>query len=229
VDLGEVHLAVAHDGENTYIANGRLLRSKRRYQNKLKARLSRLIDRKKRGSRRHRQLLRSKRKQLARLNRQIQDILHKQTTRLVSTLCARGVQTVVIGDIRNIRVSAARVSGTESFYGKKANQKIHQMVHGQARHYITYKAERLGMRVVLQDERYSSQTCPACNKRNKPQGRGHRCGYGFRFHRDGVGAINLRRTYLGLGPVVGVMASPIGLRFQPHALCSSAGRSHPAV
>jgi putative transposase len=225
VDLGEVHLAVAHDGENTYIANGRLLRSKCRYQNKLQAKLSRLIDRKKRGSRRHRQLLRSKRKQLARLNRQIQDILHKQTTRLVSTLCARGVQTVVIGDIRNIRVSATRVSGTESFYGKKANQKIHQMVHGQAQHYITYKAERLGMRVVLQDERYSSQTCPACNKRNKPKGRGHRCGCGFRFHRDGVGAINLRRTYLGSSPVVGVMASPIGLRFQPHALSPTAARS----
>jgi len=225
VDLGEIHLAVAHDGENTYIANGRLLRSKRRYQNKLQAKLSRLIDRKKRGSRRYRRLIRSKQKQLARLNRQIQDILHKQTTRLVSTLCARGVQTVVIGDIRNIRVSAARVSGTESFYGKKANQKIHQMVHGQARHYITYKAERLGMRVVLQDERYSSQTCPACNKRNKPKGRGYRCGCGFRFHRDGVGAINLRRTYLGLGPVVGVMASPIGLRFQPHALSPTAARS----
>jgi putative transposase len=229
VDLGEVHLAVAHDGEQTYIANGRLLRSKRRYQNKLKSTLSRLLARKRRGSRRYRRVLASGRKQLARLNDQIRDILHKQTTRLVSTLCARGVQTVVIGDIRNIRVSAARVSGTESFYGKKANQKIHQMVHGQARHYITYKAERLGMRVVLQDERYSSQTCPACNKRNKPKGRGHRCGCGFRFHRDGVGAINLRRTYLGSGPVVGVMASPIGLRFQPHALCSSAGRSHPAV
>jgi putative transposase len=225
VDLGKVHLAVAHDGEQTYIANGRLLRSKRRYQNKLKSTLSRLLARKRRGSRRYRRVLASGRKQLARLNDQIRDILHKQTTRLVSTLCARGVQTVVIGDIRNIRVSAARVSGTESFYGKKANQKIHQMVHGQARHYITCKAERLGMRVVLQDERYSSQTCPACNKRNKPQGRGHRCGCGFRFHRDGVGAINLRRTYLGLGPVVGVMASPIGLRFQSHALSPTAARS----
>jgi len=46
VDLGEVHLAVAHDGEKTYIANGRLLRSKRRYQNKLKSTLSRLLARK---------------------------------------------------------------------------------------------------------------------------------------------------------------------------------------
>jgi putative transposase len=57
----------------------------------------------------------------------------------------------------------------------------------------------------------------------------YRCGCGFEFHRDGVGALNLRRTYLGSGLVVGVMASPTGLRFQPHALCSSAGRSHPAV
>jgi putative transposase len=214
VDLGEVHLAATHDGERTYLVNGRLLRSKRRYQNKLKAKLARLLARKKRGSRRYKQLTRSKQKQLTKLNKQIQDILHKQTTRLVSTLQARGVQTVVIGDIRDIRMSAD--------YGKKANQKIHQMLHGQTRHQITYKAERMGMKVVLQDERYSSQTCPACGKRNKPKGRVYWCRCGFHSHRDAVGAYNLRRTYLGLGPVVGVMASPIGLRFKPHALCSSA-------
>ncbi|MFS8810695.1 transposase, partial [Synechococcus sp. R65.1] len=62
VDLGEVHLAVAHDGEQTYIANGRLLRSKRRYQNKLKSTLSRLLARKRRGSRRYRRVLASGRK-----------------------------------------------------------------------------------------------------------------------------------------------------------------------
>jgi putative transposase len=42
VDLGEVHIAVAHDGKCCTIINGRALRSKRRYQNRLKARLSRL-------------------------------------------------------------------------------------------------------------------------------------------------------------------------------------------
>jgi len=31
VDLGEVHLTAAHDGEQTYLVNGRLLRSKRRF------------------------------------------------------------------------------------------------------------------------------------------------------------------------------------------------------
>jgi len=194
VDLGEIHPAVAHEGGQTYLANGRLLRSKRRYQNKLQGKLARLLARKKRGSRRWKRLIRSNRVsgteslrlQLKKLHHQIQDILHKQTTRLVSTLHERGVQTVVIGDLRDIRMSAN--------YNKKANQKIHQMLHGQVRHLITYKAERLGMRVVLQDERYSSQECPVCGQRNKPKGRVYRCGCGFEFHRDGVGAINIVAT-----------------------------------
>ena len=215
VDLGEVHLAAAHDGERSYLVNGRLLRSKRRYQNKLKAKLARLLARKKRGSRRYKQLTCSKQKQLTKLNKQIQDILHKQTTRLVSTLHARGVQTVVIGDIRDIRRSAK--------YNKVANQKIHQMSSGQLRQMLTYKAKRLGMQVVLQEERYTSQKCPRCNRLNKPSGREYHCrACGFRFHRDGVGSANLRRKYLGQFdvPVVGVMASPIGLRYRPHVRCS---------
>jgi putative transposase len=224
VDLGEVHLATAHDGRATFIANGRLLRSQRRYQNKLKGKLSRLIARKKRGSRRWKRLVRSKQRQLARLRRQITDVLHKQTTRLVSTLHARGVQTVVIGDIRDIRRSAK--------YNKVANQKIHQMSSGQLRQMLTYKAERLGMRVVLQEERYTSQKCPRCNRLNKPSGREYHCrACGFRFHRDGVGSVNLRRKYLGQFnvPVVGVMASPIGLRYRPHARCSSGSGNNPAT
>lgn len=214
VDLGEIHLAVAHDGEETIILNGRLLRSKRRYQNKLKAKLSGLIDVKKRGSKRRKRLMRSKRRQLAKLNNQIRDIQHKQTTKLVSTLNNRGVQSVVIGDIRDIRKSVD--------YGKKVNQKIHQMLHGQTRQMLTYKSERLGMRVELQDERYTSQTCPACGKRHKPKGRLYKCSCGFRFHRDGVGSINIRKKYLGVMelPVVGVMASPIGVRYSAHLQCS---------
>jgi transposase len=58
IDLGEIHMAVSHDGEQTHILNGRLLRSKRQYQNKLKAKLNRLIDVKKRDSRRSKRLAR---------------------------------------------------------------------------------------------------------------------------------------------------------------------------
>jgi len=134
--------------------------------------------------------------------------MHKQTTKLVSTLHERGVKTVVIGDVRDIR------KGLD--YGKKANQKMHQWSHGDTRWKISYKAERLGMEVVLQEEAYTSQTCPVCGALHKPNGREYRCpNCGFCYHRDGVGAFNIRAKYLGnLGSaVVGAMASPTGVRY----------------
>lgn len=213
IDLGEIHMAVSHDGEQTHILNGRLLRSKRQYQNKLKAKLSTMIDVKKKGSRRRKKLVKSKQKQIKQLKQQIKDIEHKQSSRLISTLHANGVQTVVIGDVRDIR--------QDLDVGSKNNQKLHQWSHGHVRHLIGYKAERLGMEVALQEESYTSKTCPACGHRRKSpvQGRNFKCSKcGFCFHRDGVGAINIRSKYQGnFGSlVVGDMAPPIGMRFRPH-------------
>lgn len=212
IDLGEIHLAVAHDGEQTIILNGRHLRAKRQYQNKLKATLSAKIDVKKKGSRRRKRLTRSKQKQQKQLRDQIHDIEHKQTTCLISTLHASGVQTVVIGDVRNIR------QGLD--VGTKTNQKLHQWSHGSVRHKLTYKAQRHGMVVALQEERYTSQTCPCCGKRSKPCGRVYRCTRcEFTFHRDAVGAINIRAKYQGTfgnSLVVGLMAHPTGMQFAPH-------------
>lgn len=221
VDLGEIHLAVSHDGEQTHILNGRLLRSKRQYQNKLKARLESRIDVKKKGSRRHKKLIRSKHKQLRKIKNQIKDVEHKQTTTFISTLYEEGVQMVVIGDVRDIRQDLDA--------GSKTNQKLHQWSHGHTRHLLTYKAERGGMRVVLQEERYTSRTCPCCGYRKKSAGqdRNFSCSKcGFTFHRDGVGAINIRYKYrgeFGVPHVVGEMAPPTGIRFAPH---SCVARSH---
>jgi putative transposase len=44
VDLGEIHMAVSHDGKHTHMLNGRLLRSKVQYRNKLQAKLTSRID-----------------------------------------------------------------------------------------------------------------------------------------------------------------------------------------
>ena len=209
IDLGEVHIAASHDGTNTYLINGRELRSKKRYLNKTKAKLQSKIDKKKRGSRRRGQLIKSKRKQTKRLNNQVRDILHKQTTHLVSTLYNDGVDTVVIGDLRNVRIN--------NDCGRKNNQKIHQMHSGESRQMITYKSKKLGMKVEMQDEYYTSKDCPRCGHRNDPKGRNYICEKcNFIYHRDGVGSINIRKKYLGSSPVVGVMASPIGLRYKPN-------------
>ena len=207
VDLGEIHLAATHDGHNCRIYNGRHLRSVRRYQNKVKANFAARLDRMKRGSIRWRRLRARKGAILRHLDNQVRDILHKQTTSLVSTLHQTGVQTVAMGDVRDIR------QGLD--YGAKANQKLHQWLHGKVRWMVSYKAESRGMRVELVDEAYTSQACPACGQQHKTRGRDFRCGCGFRYHRDGVGAYNIRAKYLGgMGsPVVGAMASPIGVRY----------------
>jgi len=210
VDLGEVHPAVAHDGEWTIVMNGRYLRSVRRYQNKTKGKLQALLAREKRGSKRWKRLVRSKKRQQRRWDHQVMDIAHKITTSLVSTLRDAEVQTVAIGDIRDIR---KRVDA-----GHAGNQRVHQMPSGIFQHMLSYKCERLGMDVVLQDERYTSQECPACQARHKPRGRVYRCREcGFVAHRDGVGAYNIRSKYLGATPVVGLMAWPtMGVRYHAH-------------
>lgn len=213
IDLGEIHMAVSHDGTQTHILNGRLLRSKRQYQNKLKEHLSKKIDVKKKGSRRRKKLIKSKQKQLKKLKNQVKDIEHKQTTRLISTLRENGVQTVVIGDVRDIR--------QDLDVGSKTNQKLHQWSHGRTRFLLTYKAERCEMNIALQEESYTSRTCPRCRhvRKSKVNGRVFHCTNkkcGFTWHRDGVGSINIRQKYLGCGPVVGAMAPPTGMRFAPH-------------
>jgi putative transposase len=225
IDLGEIHAAVSHDGTETHILNGHLLRSKRQYQNKLKAKLSSMIDGKKKGSRRRKRLVQSKQKQLKKLKTQVKDIEHKQTTQLISTLHQAGVQTVVIGDVRDIR--------HDLDVGSKNNQKLHQWSHGNIRHMLTYKAQRYGMDVALQEEAYSSRTCPKCGHRRKSkvQGRVFRCTNkrcGWTWHRDGVGAYNIRRKYrgeFGIPHVVADMAPATGIRFAPHTrVARSQGR-----
>jgi putative transposase len=233
VDLGELRSATTHDGEQTVIYNGRLIKSKVAYRNKTAASMQELIAKAKKGSSRRKResgrtndsssrsvsrLVRTKKRQTAKLNQQINDILHKQTKHIVSTLHKRGVQTLVIGDIRDIRKSIN--------YGKEMNQRLHSWSFGKFRELLTYKAQLLGMEVVLQDERNTSKTCPKCGAKHKPQGRLYRCrSCGFKFDRDGVGAINIRSKYLGcLGvPVVGehLWRPPVGVRWHPHINCSS--------
>ena len=84
-------------------------------------------------------------------------------------------------------------------------------------------AKVLGIKVVQIDEAYTSQTCPRCGNRKKPTNRNYTCACGLKYHRDGVGAINIRQKYLGhFGiPVVAdmdlrtmKMTPPLGFRLK---------------
>ena len=69
-------------------------------------------------------------------------------------LKSKGIQTLAIGDVRNIR--------TRIDFGAKANQKLHQWSHGEFRRLLTYKAQLQGMKVELINEAYTSQTGYGC-------------------------------------------------------------------
>ena len=119
--------------------------------------------------------------------------------------------TIVMGHLKNIRKRAK--------FSKKSNQKIHQWAFARLQSMISYKAELAGLKVKFVSEAYTSQSCPQCGNRKKPRNRNYQCNHcKFEYHRDGVGAINIWSKVSGfiLNPVVGVMASPIGVRFNWH-------------
>ena len=208
VDIGEVHPMVSHDGVITEIFNGRYIRSLYRLRNKVIASMNTKIDRCERHSQRWWHLVRRKWKRIKKIDNQIRDGLHKHTTKFVKLCEERGIGTIIFGDLTHIR--------DDIDYGKKSNQKLHQWAFGKITQLITYKAKALGIKVEVINEAYTSQTCPSCGNRTKPNKRSYKCKCGFNYHRDGVGAINIRQKYLGcLGtPVVATMASPVGIRLE---------------
>ena len=208
VDLGEVYLAAAYDGEETVLIDGSKLRVLRQLQNKEKRWFAKQIDRKEKGSNRWRKLVEAKRKRLKKIRDRIDDLIHKLSTRLVEELWARGVSTIAIGDITGIRENID--------YGAEMNRRLHQWAYRQFVDKVEYKAARCGMTVEQTGEAYTSQACPSCGARHKPSGRNYHCSdCGFEAHRDQVGAMNIRARFqdpdaLTSGYLKGVRATPTG-------------------
>ena len=214
IDMGEIHPIVSHDGEKTIIYNGRLLRSIVQYRNKVRARIQAKIDRCQKGSKHWYALIGAKRRVLDKLNAQIKDAEHKITSRFISDCQRAKADTIVMGDLTGIRKRAK--------FSKKSNQKLHQWAFSRMQQKICYKAEIAGIRVISVSEAYTSQTCPRCANRKKPTNRNYTCRCGFKYHRDGVGAINLWNKVSGFlfNPVVGELAAPLSVKFHWH-LCRS--------
>ncbi|MCB0082702.1 MAG: transposase, partial [Caldilineaceae bacterium] len=86
-----------------------------------------------------------------------------------------------------------------------------------------------GMRVVVQDERYTSQTCPNCQNRHKPRGRNYRCpSCGIQAHRDVVGQVNILSLYKYGEPGM-IPAPPVVKHREPYSIrrtrrCQGAGQ-----
>ena len=222
VDLGEVHPAVVGDTEEATLITCRARRHAKQGHNKRLASLAQAISRTTRGSRRHKRLLRAKGRMRAKHAVVLRDMEHKISRAIVDVAVERRAATIVMGDVRDV------ADGVD--HGRQNNQKISGWNHGKVRAYVVYKAQAEGIALVLQDEHYTSQTCPQCGHRHKPRGRVYTCrACGFSGHRDVVGQINILSAYLhgipGKLPVPAVVKHRIPHNLRVMRRCRDTGQS----
>lgn len=189
VDPGEIHPLSLTDGEETLIVTARELRAIKQWRNKKLGEIQHKQAAKVKGSRAWRRLQRAKNRLRAKTQRQRRDIEHKVSRAAAEWVRERGVGCVAYGDVRDVA------------HGKRLHrqnqQQISQWTHGRLRGYFTYKVHEYGVEVVLQDEAYTTRTCPGCGHEHKPRGRHYACpACGLRAHRDAVGAANILSVHL---------------------------------
>lgn len=144
-------------------------------------------------------------------NNAINDYLHKITRYIVNYCRNNNINTVVIGDITNIR--------EDKDYGKVTNQKLHALPYKKIYIIMKYKLTLYGINFIIQKEAYSSQTSPlmetvckqSANKDNRVK-RGLYVDGGYIWNADSVGAFNILRLYF--------QAQKIDTRLDPTSILS---------
>ena len=181
IDPGEIHAATITNGKEALVISGRLLRSLHRLRNKVLRWFQKAISRTKKGSKRRRKLLTAKYRFLNNIERRIEHAMHTISAIVAKWCFKHNVKTIYIGNPEGVRKKDC---------GKKHNQRMSQWAFGELRRMLEYKLKRHGIKMMSDDERGTSGTCPACGEYTKQTGRTYKCGKcGFTGpHRDVVGA-----------------------------------------
>lgn len=135
-------------------------------------------------------------------------ILHNIAASIVAECQKRAVGTIVIGDIKGIRI--------DKDFGKRTNQQLHSWPFRKFVKIITCVAEECGIQVEEISERNTSKTCCVCgwiNPKSAREQRGELCCRRCKtiIHADVNGAFNILNKYLPeetLGVVGGLPARP---------------------
>ena len=142
----------------------------------------------------------------------ITDYLHKVTRYLVDYCVAQEIHTVVIGDITNIR------KGND--LGTKVNQQLHGLPYQKLYGMLEYKLLQKGIRLIRQEESYSSQCAPDTPMVAKEYAiKGNRRKRGLYqkgreiYNADTVGAYNILRKYIAV--------SGAEIRLDQRGLCNT--------
>lgn len=144
LDLGINNLVTVafSDGKEPFIINGRPLKSINQYYNKKLAFLrSRLAD--------EQWTSKNIKKLTHKHNNKINDYIHKASHALAEELLKREVRLLIIGHNSNWKRSIN--------IGRQNNQNFHQIPHTKLIKKIRYKCELRGIKVLIQEESYTSK------------------------------------------------------------------------
>lgn len=189
VDLGVINTAVTIDSDgNSKIYSGKQILAIQYYFNKEKAKLTSALIK----QYPHRYLSRVLRIFQNKQIRQINQALHTHSKAIVTDCLNRGIKTLVVGDITDIR--------KDKNFGHKNNQKLHSWSFSKFTQMLEYKSIQAGIRFVRVNEYNTSRKCSICgvirrsNRIYRGQYRCKRCGN--LINADINGAVNILKKYL---------------------------------
>ncbi|HYE81344.1 MAG TPA: transposase [Clostridia bacterium] len=211
VDLGLDNLCAVtfRDNPGQYLIDGRRLKAKNSYFNKQIAYYTSL-EMKKSGNTRFKRTARIRKLQKQR-NDYIQDCLHKASRKLIEMALLNNCSTIVIGDISGIK----QESPIEGFVQIPIQRLVEQ---------IKYKAEIVGIEVVLQEESYTSGVSAidlepvdkVHYNKNRRIARGlFKSNEGFLINADINGSLNILRKYKNVVPELVIQVRDNGLVDNP--------------
>jgi len=109
----------------------------------------------------HRKIEHKKHKQTKRnLSNYTKDFLHKLTTQITDELQQKGVDVLVLEDLRSLRKSSSRKLGTSK--GKMINYIVNSMPYSMFQNFLKYKCLDRDIKVVSVNPAYTSKTCSRC-------------------------------------------------------------------
>jgi putative transposase len=144
IDMGVnnlVALAANKPDSRSVLVNGRPVKSINQYYNKRRAELQSQLRRK--GTSKRLERLTTKR------NRRIEHYMHTTSRQIVDHLVKEGIGTLVIGKNDGWKQNIN--------HGKRQNQNFVQIPHARLIEMLTYKAELVGITVIVTEESYTSK------------------------------------------------------------------------
>jgi len=194
VDLGVTTLACDSDG---FAYSGTEVETCRVRYGKLRASLQQAADTKKNSGKRPKNIRRRLKRLGNKESRFRKDMNHRISKELV--LQAKGTKrAIALEDLTNIR--------TRTRFRKAQRNRMGGWAFSQLRLFITYKALMHGVRVILVDPAYTSQTCSDCgtiDKKSRISQAEFVCtSCGYTIHADWNGSINIRKRALVNAPKV---------------------------